>query len=396
MTSRFGIDLVRGLAIACVVALLAAGAILWITTENSSRKVTAYFAAGVGVYEGGEVRVLGVPSGSIDTVTPEPKRVKVEMSVDPDVPVPANPRAVVVAPSVVSDRYIQLDRYTGGPQLADDTVIPFSRTQTPAELDQVYRSLNEVARALGPEGANKEGALSSLLDTGAANLKGNGKALKETITRLGEATRTLDGKQGALFETVRNLAEFTSALADSDSDIREFSRRFADVNDFLAGEREQLASAVSELGPALGKVQAFIDDNREALRSNVDNLTQVSRVLVRERAALAEVLDVAPLAVSNLNNAYNGSSGTLDARPVPAELEETPIVLLCKSLRQGNPPELPPTLADACDSLQPVVSGALPLPPLSEVLSSLQQGELPKAQRSAVGTILGSAGGGGR
>lgn len=396
MQSRLGIDLFRGLAIACVLALLAAGAAVWLTTETRSRTVTAYFGQGVGVYEGGEVRVLGVPAGSIEQVVPEPKRVRVELSVDPDVPVPANPRAVVVAPSVVSDRYVQLDRYTGGPQLTDDTVIPLARTQTPAELDDVYNSLNEVAKALGPEGANKQGSLSDLLDTGAANLKGNGKALKNTITRLGEATRTLNGKQGPLFDTVRNLASFTSALAASDADIREFNDRFADVTGFLAGERESLSRAVSTLGGALGKVEGFIDDNRGALKSNVDNLRSVTDVLVRERAALAEILDVGPLAVNNLNNAYNASSGTLDARAVINELTDPPIVLLCKQLRQGTPKSLPQTLADACDDLAPVVNGLVPLPAVSEVLTALQQGRLPELPKQGLGAITGSITGGAR
>jgi phospholipid/cholesterol/gamma-HCH transport system substrate-binding protein len=396
LQNKLGLDLVRGLALACVVALLAAGAVLWITTENSGRKVTAYFSEGVGVYEGGEVRILGVPSGSIDSVTPEPKRVKVEMSVDQDVPVPANPHAVVVAPSVVSDRYIQLDRYTGGPQLTSGTVIPFSRTQTPAELDQVYKSLNEVADALGPNGANKQGALSRLLNTGAENLDGNGRALKQTVSKLGEAARTLNGKQGALFDTVRNLAKFSTALAQSDSDIREFNGRFADVSDFLADERQDLAAAVGQLGPALGKVKSFIDDNRGLLKSNVDNLSQVSQVLVRERSALSEVLDVAPLAVNNLGNAYNASSGTLDARPAINELSDPPIVLLCKQLRQGTPKPLPPTLADACDSLSPIVQGAAPLPPVSEILSALQEGRVPQLPKQGLGAIAGSLGGGGQ
>lgn len=392
--SRFGIDLARVLTIALVLALVVAAALWWVFSESGGKKVTAYFAAGVGVYSGGDVRVLGVDAGSIDKVTPEPRQVKVEMSVDPDVPVPANPHAVVVAPSVVSDRYIQLDRYTGGPKLRDGTVIPRSRTQTPAELDDVYRSLNELATSLGPNGANSTGQLSRLLNTGAANLAGNGNALKTTISELGEATRTLNGKQGDLFDTVRNLAKFTSALADSDAAVREFNSRLTDVSGFLASERGQLSAAVTQLGVALGKVRSFIEDNRSALKSNVDNLASVTTVLVNERAALAEVLDVAPLALNNLNEVYNASSGTLDARPVINELTDPPIVLICKQLRQGTPAPLPPVLADACDSVSPLVRNVVPLPSLAEVITALQQGRLPDLPRSSVPTLLGSLPGG--
>ncbi|MGH3623223.1 MAG: MCE family protein, partial [Sciscionella sp.] len=335
-----------------------------------------------------------VDAGTIDKVTPEPKQVRVEMSVDPDVPVPANPHAVVVAPSLVSDRYIQLDRYTGGPTLRDGTVIPRSRTQTPAELDELYRSLNELSTSLGPNGANSKGALSRLLNTGAANLDGNGAALKQTISELGKATRTLNDKQSDLFDTVRNLAKFTSALAESDSAVREFNARFTDVSRFLADERGQLSSAVTQLGGALGKVRSFIEDNRSALKSNVDNLASVTKVLVDERSSLAETLDTAPLALSNISGVYNASSGTLDGRPVINELTDPPIVLICKQLRQGTPSPLPPVLADACDSVAPLVRNLVPLPSLAEVITALQQGRLPNLPPSAAGTLLGSRGGG--
>lgn len=46
--------------------------------------------------------------GKVDTVRPEGRQVRVTMTVDHGVAVPAGAIAVVVAPSVVADRYIQL------------------------------------------------------------------------------------------------------------------------------------------------------------------------------------------------------------------------------------------------------------------------------------------------
>ena len=43
-------------------------------------------------------------------------------------------------------------------------------------------------------------------------------------------------------------------------------------------------------------------------------LADLTGVLVRQQTALIEVLDVAPLALSNLNLAYNPRSGTMDTR----------------------------------------------------------------------------------
>ena len=170
-------------AVAAVIALVSAGLVL--TSGGSGKQVTAYFTETIGVYPGSTVRILGVSVGTIDSVQPEGRQVKVTMTLNDGVPVPANAGAVVVAPSVVADRYIQLTPpYTSGPQLASDAVIPASRTATPVEVDQLYASLTKLATDLGPNGANAHGALSDAINTGAANLAGsNGKDFDTMITR---------------------------------------------------------------------------------------------------------------------------------------------------------------------------------------------------------------------
>jgi len=135
-------------AVAAVIALVSAG--LVVTSGGSGKQVTAYFTQTIGVYPGSTVRILGVSVGKIDSVEPEGRQVKVTMTINDGVPVPASAGAVVVAASVVSDRYIQLTPpWTSGPQLANDAVIPASRTATPLEVDQLYASLTKLASRCG-------------------------------------------------------------------------------------------------------------------------------------------------------------------------------------------------------------------------------------------------------
>ena len=115
-------------------------------------------------------------------------------------------------------------------------------------------------------------------------------------------------------------------LAANDSQVRDFNKQLADVSKMLADERGDLGAALNELATALGQVQGFIKDNREVLKSNVDKLASITQVLVNQRAALAETLDVAPLALGNLQNSYNAASGTLDTRANINELNQPPIV----------------------------------------------------------------------
>jgi len=390
-------DLFRTVALTCVLVLIAAIAVWWVFFGASSRRISAYFDQAIGVYAGSKVDVLGVPVGSIDAVVPMGTQVRVDMSVDRSVSIPANADAVVVAPSVVSDRYVQLAPvYVGGPTMSDNAVIPVSRTATPVELDQLFQSLNKVATDLGPNGANANGSLSDLLDTAAANLAGNGQNLHDTVTELSQLTGTLDANKANLFSTVDNLANFTTTLADSDASVRQLSRQLDDVTGFLAGQRGNLAGAVSELGSALGRVQAFIADNRATIRSNVDNLAGVTKVLVDERSALAEVLDDAPLVLSNGINTYNAASGALDGRADINELAQPPMVGVCKLLEQVSPNTIPGPIASACAQLAPVVQGLVPLPSPAQVIQSLNQGTLPPLPLPIAGVVYGTPSTGGR
>ncbi|MEU0271296.1 MCE family protein [Streptomyces sp. NPDC006307] len=321
----------RVLALAVALAVVAAATVvLWPRSEPV--RVTAYFPRTVGIYPGSDVRVLGVRIGEVKEITPEGRRVRVTLEYDSERAVPAGARAAIINSSVVSDRYVQLlPVYRGGERLRDGDVIPEARTAVPVELDRVFDSLHTTAEALGPRGANQDGSLSRLLGVSADNLEGQGAKLHQTVEDLSLAVTTLsDGRQD-LFSTVRNLQVFTAALAADDKSVRSFNDSLAQVADQLAAERKDLAAALRHLGVALADVSAFVRDNKKALTTNVEGLAKVTKVLVTQRAALAELLEVAPTGLSNLQNAYNPSSGTLDTRNNPDHPQD-PASLLCSLL----------------------------------------------------------------
>jgi phospholipid/cholesterol/gamma-HCH transport system substrate-binding protein len=303
-----------------VIAALVAGVVWWQVRPKHAVHVTAHFSRAVGLYPGSDVRILGVKVGTLDSVTPDGASVRVEFEYDPKYRVPASADAVIVPPSLVSDRYLQLtwDRANPAtktePTMADGADLPLSRTAAPLELDDLYKTVNDLSVALGPNGANADGALNRALEVGAANLRGQGSTLNQTLADLADAVRTLSQNRGDLFATVTNLQKFATALADSDTQVRLFTQNLSDVSTQLAGERAELAAALSNLGGALGAVAAFVRDNRALLKKNITGLVGVTSVLVKQRAALAEFLDLAPTTLANLAHAYNARGGTLDTR----------------------------------------------------------------------------------
>jgi phospholipid/cholesterol/gamma-HCH transport system substrate-binding protein len=387
--TRFGRSLARGVAAACVLGLVVAGVLWWTLKDADKKHLTAYFTGATGLYVGNSVRVLGVDMGEVTSVQPMGDRVKVEMEYDRSIQVPADAQAAIVAPSLVSDRYVQLaPAFTGGEVISEGATIPLERTAVPVEVDQLYESLDKISQSLGPNGVNSNGSLSDLLTTLAQNVDGNGQALHDTITKLSEASKTLSGNKDDLFATVSNLADFTTTLAQSDNQVRQFETRLADVSGYLAGEKDNLAATVQQLGTTLATVQQFIDTHQDRLKSNVDKLASVTKVLVDQRSALAEILDVAPVGLNNVINAYNGSSGTLDARANINELTQPPIVMICNLLKQT--PEALDAIGDLCGSIAPLLDRTVPLPSVAQTVHALQNGELPPLPLPLAETVYGT------
>lgn len=328
-------DLLRKLAVPLVVVALVVAAALTIFGGDDSKRVVAHFPRTISIYEGSEVRVLGVPIGTVEQVIPSGTDVEVVMTYDAEVRVPADAKAAIVAPSIVGDRFVQLTpAFTEGDEvMADNTELAVEQTAVPIELDQIYESLDTLNVALGPRGANKDGALSDLLAVTADNFGGQGAEFNTTIKNFARLTDTLANNKEELFGSAEQLGRFIETLAENDQTVRGFNQSLADVSQLLSGERQELTAALKNLSTALSEVSTFVTDNREILGRNISGLNRVSKVLVKQRDALDTVLRVGPLALNNLALTYNPQAGTLDTRAnlgrLGEELIADPAMFLC-------------------------------------------------------------------
>jgi len=327
------------LPLAILALVVAAGFAMFRSDE--SKTLTAHFPRTISIYEGSEVKVLGVAIGNVDKVTPSGTDVVVEMHYDADVNLPKDAQAVIVAPSIVGDRYVQITPvYDEGPKLADGATLTVEDTSVPLELDQIYSSLDELNVALGPNGANENGALTDLLETTAANFGGQGAQFHQTIQDFSKLSETLDDNKEELFGSARELEGFINTLATNDQTVRQFNQSLSSVSDMLSGEREELAAALHNLSIGLGEVATFVKENRDILGKNITHINRVAKVLVKQRDALDETLKNAPVALNNLALTYNPQAGTLDTNANLGELvnqiESDPATLICGFLSQAD------------------------------------------------------------
>lgn len=335
-----GLGRTIALGLAGLLVVIAAGGVgWWAFTRLGTTQLYGYFDKTVGLYSGSDVRMLGVSVGTVTNVQPEGERVRVDMRVDRGIKVPADTAAYQITPSVVSDRYVQLDVYRGGPEFESGTEI--ERTLVPVEVDQLYASVSELAEALGPNGANSEGALSTLVEVGAANVEGNGEALGSAITELTNAVAAIHNSRGDLYGTIDNLSRFVEALAAGDQQVRAFNTQLASLSGFLVGERESFSLAIQQLSVTLDDLAVFVRNNRDIVAENADALVPVSQTLADGRQDLVDSVTLLPLAINNVVNSYDSDSGTLTSRLNFSELQD-PKQLFCSimdlsKLRPGDP-----------------------------------------------------------
>ncbi|KUI34211.1 MCE family protein [Mycobacterium sp. GA-2829] len=330
---RIRIWLVLALAVVMV-----AGVVLVIrTTSDITRtKFTAYFDNTNGLFVGDEIRILGVPVGEIDSIDVEFDRAKVGFWINDDYEVPADVRAVILAPSLVTARAIQLTPvYTSGPALADDSVIPRERTAVPVEWDEVRVQLQRFTDMLQPTEPGGVSTLGALVNTAADNLRGQGANIRDTLIKLSKATSALGDHSSDLFSTLRNLSLLVSALQDSSDVMSQLNQNLASVTWALADDPDEISSAATSVSEVSKEVATFVNANREALGTTSDKLASVSQALTDSVDDIKQFLHISPTVLQNFINIYQPAQGTLTGALSTNNFSD-PISFLCGAIQAAS------------------------------------------------------------
>jgi phospholipid/cholesterol/gamma-HCH transport system substrate-binding protein len=155
--------------------------------------------------------------------------------------------------------------------------------------------------------------------------------MHQTIRQLSDAVTTLSDGRTDLFGAVRNLQVFVSAIAQSDEQVGQFNGELAAVSGVLADNREQLTRMLTTLDSTLPMVRRFVADNRDRLSSAIDGLGRITTTLSNNRQALADSLQLAPTAVSDLHNAYDPLAASLNGSLAVGNLRD-PAEFICSAI----------------------------------------------------------------
>jgi phospholipid/cholesterol/gamma-HCH transport system substrate-binding protein len=326
-----------GLAATLVAALIAGGYLVITTAQAVTRKqIVAYFENSNGVFVGDDVRIRGVNVGKIASIEPEPTRVRIGFWIDDQYSVPADVKAAILSPTLVSSRAIQLTPpYTSGATLGDDAVIPEDRTAVPVEFDDFRAQLEKLTDTLQPTQPGGVSTLGEFVNTTANNLRGQGPAIREAIIELSQTLSALGDHSGDTFTSIRNLSMLVSALQGSTDLIRQLNENLASVTGALANNPGEVGTAVRDLNAVVGDVQAFVAENRESLGITTDKLASVSQAAHDSVGDLEQLLHIAPTTLANFINIYQPAQGTLTGA-LALNNFANPISFLCGAIQAAS------------------------------------------------------------
>ncbi|CAA0105460.1 Uncharacterised protein [Mycolicibacterium vanbaalenii] len=326
-----------GLAVAFVLILVAGGVLLFRTFERADRTyATAYFANSTGLYPGDDIRILGVRVGGVETIEAQPQQVKITFWVDDQYKVPADAQAVILSPSLVSARAIQLvPAYTEGPQMKNDAVIPQTRTAVPVEWDDLREQLTKLVEALQPVEPGEVSTLGAFVNTAADNLRGEGANIHHTLVKLSQAFSALGDHSGDMFGAIRNISLVVSALQDSTDVMRSLNRNLAATTTLLTDQPNEVRQALADMNAVAREVTGFVAENREPVGITADKLASISGALDESLGDLEQTLHLAPTQLSNFVNIYPPAIGGF-AGAFSLNNFANPIQFLCGAIEAAS------------------------------------------------------------
>lgn len=280
--------------------------------KDDSLVVTAQFRDAAGLYVGNDVRVLGLPVGEVLSIEPRGGHVEVRLELSRTVSIPADATAVTVAPSVVTDRHVEMvPAWTAGPTMQDGAVIPLERTRTPVELDQVVRAAKALADALDEQGG--DAPIRDMMRASTDLLGGNGARFRQMLDSAARLTEAGLDNRDDLAGLVRGLDQLVGAAARNDKRIRSFSERVTVASELFADEAPHLRRTLRQALKLLREADGLLKENRAQVRRSLKDFATTADTVAGRSREVTETTDLLPLLLDNAARAIDPETGALRA-----------------------------------------------------------------------------------
>jgi phospholipid/cholesterol/gamma-HCH transport system substrate-binding protein len=293
-------------AIFTVAMLLVAASLVVVFGEfrfASSNSYHANFVDASRLKNGQDVRIAGVPVGTVKAIKLEPDNtVDVAFEVNKRYQLYTSTRAVVRYENLVGDRYLEI---TAGPgelrKLPAGATIAQSNTQPALDLDALLGGLRPVLKGLDGAKVNEvSGAVIELL-------QGQGGALAGLLSTTSAFTQNLAARDQLIGNVITDL---NTVLATVDEKGAQFDASVDQLQKLITGlaqGRDPIAGAIGPLASAENDLTDMLQKSRRPLQGVIENVRPLAQRLDTRKADVNKVIE--PLAENYLRLNALGAYG---------------------------------------------------------------------------------------
>jgi phospholipid/cholesterol/gamma-HCH transport system substrate-binding protein len=263
--------------------------------------------ANVGTLESNSpVMIDDVVIGSVGKMTVQGWHADVEISVKPDVVIPANAVASVGQTSLLGSMHLAVNPPLGQPptgRLQPGATIPLNRSSTYPSTEQTLSSLSAVVNGGGL------GQIGDIIHNFNAALSGREDQVRDLITRLDTFVGMLDRQHDNIIASVEALNRLAATFAEQRDVITQALRKIPPALDVLNKERPRITMALDKLRTFSDTASGLVNDTQADLVKNLQNLEPTIKALADIGpdldAAIAQAT-VYPYAQSFIDRAVRG------------------------------------------------------------------------------------------
>ncbi|MCV7278905.1 MCE family protein [Mycolicibacterium flavescens] len=248
--------------------------------------------ANVGSLEPNSPVLLGdVVVGSVGRMKVSNWRADIEVSVRPDVVVPANAVATVGQTSLLGSMHLALDPPLGEAprgRLEAGSSIGLARSSTYPSTEQTLSSLSVVLNGGGL------GQMGDIVREFNAALNGRESQIRDLLVRLNDFVGMLDTQRDDINASITAMDRMAGTFAAEREVITTALQRIPPALDVLVNERPRITEALDRLGRFSDTATGLINDTKDDLVRNLANLEPALRALADVGPDLGTVLAYAP------------------------------------------------------------------------------------------------------
>jgi phospholipid/cholesterol/gamma-HCH transport system substrate-binding protein len=237
------------------------------------------------------VMIDDVVVGSVRGMKVRDWHADVEISVKPDVVVPANAEASIGQTSLLGSMHLELNPPLGQQgvgRLRPGATIPLSRSSTYPSTEQTLSSLALVVNGGGL------GQVGEIIHNFSQALDGRAGAVRDLINRFDTFVGTLEQQRDEIIASITALDHLAGTFAAQRDVVTEALRQLPPALDVLIKERPRLTAALDRLRVFSNTATGLINDTQADLVRNLKNLEPTIKGL----ADVGPPLDTALAALS--------------------------------------------------------------------------------------------------